>query len=50
MNKLTAVIAMIGLVAAAGLDSENWLPAFGITIASFGWVAIYCFLHDRWME
>lgn len=50
MNKITAAIAMLGLIAAAGLDSENWLPALGITAVSFGWVAIYGLLHDRWME
>lgn len=43
MDKVTALIAMVGLICAAGLDSENWLTPFGIMIGCFAWVIGYCF-------
>ena len=43
MDKVTALVAMVGLICAAGLDSENWLTPFGIMIGCFAWVIGYCF-------
>lgn len=50
LDKMTGLIAMLGFIAAAGLDSDNWLPPFGIMVLCFGWVAVYSFIRDRWME
>lgn len=47
LDKVTAVVAMVGLICAAGLDSENWLVPMGIMVLSFGWVAAYGFFRSE---
>lgn len=41
MGKVTALIAMVGLIAACGLDSENWQICLAIFAASMIWVVIW---------
>ena len=40
-NKLTALMAMIMLISAAGLDSEDWKKPLAVFLVSATWCCIY---------
>lgn len=49
MKIFTALVAMVGLIAAAGLDSDRWVLCLLIVTGSVAWVTIYGFLTG-WSE
>lgn len=51
MKLLTRVVAMVGLIAACGLDSEKWWLCLIIAAVSALWVVGYAyFTGDGWYE
>lgn len=51
LDKLTFLVWMVGMIAAAGLDSpDGWVLNVKIMLGCFAWVIGYLFLRDRWTE
>ena len=46
MNKLTALMAMVMLISAAGLDSDNWVKPLVVFLISGAWCAVYAVLYS----
>ena len=46
MNKFTALMAMMMLIGAAGLDSADWKKPFAMFLIGGLWCAVYAVLYS----
>ena len=45
-NKLTAAMAMLMLIGAAGLDSDDWMKPLAVFLIGAVWCAIYAVISS----
>ena len=45
-NKLTALMAMLMLIGAAGLDSDNWQAPLAVFLIGAVWCAVYAVINS----
>ena len=46
MNKLTAIMAMLMLIGAAGLDSDDWMKPLVVFLIGAVWCAVYAVINS----